>query len=117
MKTSVSLINKEKFKYNFVLGNRQYTFGIGGLHTVNLPEIHIADNQTIIKHIDVASLYPSIIIEHKVYPPHLGEAFLKVYSGIKEERIEAKHAGNKLKDKTLKLSINGLSGNLQSEFS
>jgi DNA polymerase elongation subunit (family B) len=42
---------------------------------------------------------------------------LEVYTQIKNERIEAKHAGNKLKDKTLKLSINGLSGNLQSQFS
>lgn len=62
-------------------------------------------------------MYPSIILEHKVYPPHLGEAFLKVYGKIKEERIEAKKSGNKLKDSTLKLSINGLSGNLQSEYS
>lgn len=42
---------------------------------------------------------------------------MEVYTQIKNERIEAKHAGNKLKDKTLKLSINGLSGNLQSQFS
>lgn len=62
-------------------------------------------------------MYPSIILEHKVYPPHLGEAFLKVYGKIKEERIEAKKAGNKLKDRTLKLSINGPSGNLQNEHS
>lgn len=62
-------------------------------------------------------MYPSIILEHKVYPPHLGEAFLRVYGRIKDERIEAKRNKNKLKDATLKLSINGLSGNLQSPFS
>ena len=47
----------------------------------------------------------------------MGKEFLEVYTQIKNERIEAKHNGNKLKDKTLKLSINGLSGNLQSQFS
>ena len=31
-------------------------------------------------------------------------------SGTKEERIEAKHNGNKTKDATLKLALNGLSG-------
>lgn len=62
-------------------------------------------------------MYPSIILEHKVYPEHLGPEFLDVYRGIKEERIVAKKAKDKLKDTTLKLSINGLSGNLQSEYS
>lgn len=52
-------------------------------------------------------MYPSLIIEYGFYPPHLGKEFLEVYKGIKDERIEAKHNGNKLKNLTLKLSING----------
>ena len=56
-----------------------------------------------------------MIIEHEFYPPHLGKEFLEVYSGIKAERIEAKHNKNKVKDQTLKLALNGLSGNLQNE--
>ena len=51
-----------------------------------------------------------MIIEHKFYPPHLGKEFLEVYSNIKAERIEAKHNKNKVKDQTLKLALNGLSG-------
>lgn len=62
-------------------------------------------------------MYPSIILEHKVFPEHLGEEFLKVYGKIKEDRIKAKHEGNKIVDSTLKLSLNGLSGNLQNEHS
>jgi len=62
-------------------------------------------------------MYPSIILEHKVYPQHLGESFLKVYSKIRSDRVAAKKAGNKIVDATLKLSLNGLSGNLQSPFS
>lgn len=64
-----------------------------------------------------ASLYPSLLIAYGFYPKHLGTAFLDVYSGIKDERIEAKHNGNKTKNETLKLSLNGLSGNLQNEHS
>lgn len=51
-----------------------------------------------------------MIIEHEFYPPHLGKEFLEVYSNIKAERIEAKHNKNKVKDQTLKLALNGLSG-------
>ena len=52
-------------------------------------------------------MYPSLIIEYGFYPPHLGKEFLEVYKEIKDERIKAKHNGNKLKNLTLKLSING----------
>lgn len=63
------------------------------------------------------AMYPSIILEHNVYPEHLGKEFLKVYGKIKSDRIKAKREGNKLVDSTLKLSLNGLSGNLQNEHS
>ena len=65
----------------------------------------------------VGALYPTILIEHNLYPAHLGPKFLEVYRKIKEERVAAKRAKEKLKDATLKLSINGLSGNLQSDYS
>lgn len=45
----------------------------------------------------------------------MGSEFLEVYNQVKDERIEAKHNGIKTKDKTLKLALNGLSGNLQNE--
>lgn len=62
-------------------------------------------------------MYPSLILQHKFYPPHLGEAFLDVYGKIKTERMEAKHSGNKIVNETFKLALNGLSGNLQNEYS
>ena len=49
-----------------------------------------------------------MLIEYKFYPKHLGPEFLEVYSKIKDERIEAKHNGNKVKNETLKLALNGL---------
>ena len=56
-----------------------------------------------------------MLIEYEFYPKHLGPEFLEVYKQIKDERIEAKHNGNKVKNETLKLALNGLSGNLQNE--
>ena len=62
-------------------------------------------------------MYPTVIIEHGLYPQHLGPAFIDVYRDVRTERVVAKKAKQKLKDATLKLAINGLTGNLQSEFS
>ena len=117
MKQQVVSPDRKGYNKHFLMDNLEYSVGVGGIHSVNKPSIFIAKEDEIISDVDVASLYPSLIIEYGFYPPHLGKEFLEVYKGIKDERIEAKHNGNKLKNLTLKLSINGLSGNLQSEFS
>ena len=109
--------NDNSFERKFLLGGVEHTFGMGGLHSVNTPErFEMCDNVVILDD-DVSSLYPSIIIQNNIYPKHLGPEFVKVYKQIRDERIEAKHNGNKLKNETLKLAINGLTGNLQSEYS
>lgn len=117
MKQQVVSPDRKGYNKHFLMDNLEYSIGVGGIHSVNKPSIFIAKEDEVISDVDVASLYPSLIIEYGFYPPHLGKEFLEVYKGIKDERIEAKHNGNKLKNLTLKLSINGLSGNLQSEFS
>ena len=117
MKQQVVSPDRKGYNKHFLMDNLEYSVGVGGIHSVNKPSIFIAKEDEVISDVDVASLYPSLIIEYGFYPPHLGKEFLEVYKGIKDERIEAKHNGNKLKNLTLKLSINGLSGNLQSEFS
>lgn len=106
---------RKGYEYTFIFKGLKYTIGVGGIHSVNTPEIIIPKANEILIDCDVASLYASMIIEHKFYPKHLGKEFLEVYSQIKKERIEAKHNGNKVKDQTLKLALNGLSGNLQNE--
>ena len=93
----------------------RYSVGVGGIHSVNSPEIIIPRDDEMLIDIDVASLYPSMLIEYEFYPKHLGKEFLEVYKQIKDERIEAKHNGDKVKNETLKLALNGLSGNLQNE--
>jgi hypothetical protein len=40
-----------------------------------------------------------------------------VYRSIREERVIAKKNGDKVKNETLKLALNGLTGNLQSPYS
>lgn len=108
---------QDKWEIKFFFRGTVYNFSTGGIHSDNKPEsIEPSSNEVLID-ADVASMYPSIIIQHSVYPPQLGSEFVDVYRRIKEERIEAKHNGDKIKNETLKLALNGLSGNLQSPVS
>ena len=115
MKKQTVSPGRKGYEKHFILDGLEYCVGVGGIHSVNKPEEIIPNENQILSDVDVASLYPSMIIEHKFYPQHLGKEFLEVYSQIKDERIEAKHNGNKVKNETLKLALNGLSGNLQNE--
>ncbi|QWM90753.1 DNA polymerase [uncultured phage cr105_1] len=115
MKSQIVSPGRKGYENKFVFEGLQYSVGVGGIHSVNKPEIIIPKEDEMLIDIDVASLYPSMLIEYKFYPKHLGPEFLEVYKQIKDERIEAKHNGNKVKNETLKLALNGLSGNLQNE--
>ena len=115
MKGQIVSPGRKGYENNFVFAGLRYTVGVGGIHSKNDPEIIIPKDDEMLIDIDVASLYPSMLIEYGFYPKHLGPEFLEVYSQIKNERIEAKHNGDKVKNETLKLALNGLSGNLQNE--
>lgn len=115
MKNQIVSPGRKGYENKFVFNNLRYSVGVGGIHSVNDPEIIIPKDDEMLIDIDVASLYPSMLIEYEFYPKHLGKEFLEVYKQIKDERIEAKHNGDKVKNETLKLALNGLSGNLQNE--
>lgn len=115
MKNQIVSPGRKGYENKFVFNNLRYSVGVGGIHSVNSPEIIIPRDDEMLIDIDVASLYPSMLIEYEFYPKHLGKEFLEVYKQIKDERIEAKRNGDKVKNETLKLALNGLSGNLQNE--
>lgn len=115
MKNQIVSPGRKGYENKFVFNNLRYSVGVGGIHSVNSPEIIIPRDDEMLIDIDVASLYPSMLIEYEFYPKYLGKEFLEVYKQIKDERIEAKHNGDKVKNETLKLALNGLSGNLQNE--
>lgn len=115
MKSQIVPPGRKGYENKFVFRGLKYSVGVGGIHSENKPEIIIPKEDEILIDIDVASLYPSMLIEYKFYPKHLGPEFLEVYTQIKNERIEAKRNGETIKNETLKLALNGLSGNLQNE--
>ena len=108
---------RKGYEKKFVLSNMVYSIGVGGIHSLNKPMIFRPGPDEYIGHCDVASMYPSLLIKHKLTPRHLGEIFLKVYEQIYHERIEAKHSGQKFKDKALKLTLNSVTGKMQQETS
>lgn len=102
---------------HFLFHNRELSIGVGGLHSINSSEKIIPASDEILIDVDAASLYPSLLIEYGFYPKHLGPEFVTTYSNIKKERIEAKHNGDKVKNETLKLALNSVTGLMQSEYS
>lgn len=103
---------------NTVINNGfKYEFGLGGLHGCEIAGVYTPKEDEMICSCDVASLYPSIAINNGFYPAHLGEAFVDVYRSIRDQRLVAKKAGDKVKDGGLKLAINGVYGKSNDKYS
>jgi len=94
------------------IGQSKYRMGIGGLHSSETC-MYVDSGYSA----DVASYYPSMIIVNKYYPPHLGEAFLRVYRDIYNERIAAKKSGDKVRSDIMKITLNGTFGKLGNKYS
>ena len=96
-----------------------YKVGIGGLHSQHDKNLYVeATDEWLISDFDVASYYPSLILNCG-YVPKLGgrgQEFLDTYRDIYEQRLAAKHAGDKKTAGVLKLALNGAYGKLGSSF-
>lgn len=91
--------------------------GSGGIHGIIADNIIQENNKEEILDFDIASMYPSLIIEYGFAPEHLGKVFLDTYTQIRDMRIEAKKAGNKTMDASGKLMLNSTYGLMQNDFS
>lgn len=82
-------------------------FGFGGLHGVNTSRKRFEN----VKLLDVASMYPHIILNLDALGPAT-----KKYREILEQRIQVKHTDEALSD-ALKLVLNSVYGNLNNQYS
>lgn len=98
--------SEEKISKNIIVNGCKFMYGLGGMHQ-SQSGIFESNNSLIIRDLDVASLYPSTIINMGIYPAHLGLEFNEVYSKIREKRIYAKRNGQSAVNEALKLSLNG----------
>lgn len=108
---------RKGYEKHFLLDNVEVTVGVGGIHTVNEPEIIIPSENELLLDSDVNSLYPSLIISYNLVPKHLGKEFLEVYGKVREDRLYAKRNHQDVKNMTYKLALNGATGNYQNEYS
>lgn len=117
--TKKELIPKGKKAYEkrFILSNVRYSVGVGGIHSINDPEIFVPNENEYIGHADVTSMYPSFIVQYGWVPRHLGKEFWQLYVHIYKERIAAKHSGDSAKSTALKLTLNSVTGKMQQETS
>ena len=116
-KQVVSTKERKSYEKMFVYGGVQFSVGVGGIHTINKPEKYIPKEDEYIGHSDVNSLYPSMVASHKLGPKHLGDIFLNIYVHLLDDRLVAKHTGQKLKNLALKLTLNSVTGKMQQETS
>ena len=99
------------------IGGTTYKLGVGGLHSQEKKVAHISTPDARVIDVDVASYYPSIILEQGLYPEQCGKKFLEVYRSIVERRLKAKASGDKTTADSLKITINGSFGKLGSSYS
>ncbi|CDN96787.1 DNA polymerase [Pseudomonas phage vB_PaeS_SCH_Ab26] len=118
-------------KLKVTIGGSTYKLGMGGLHSTEKKTAHYATDEIILADNDVESFYPRTILNQRLCPPHLGEAFLTVYEKIvntrihaKAEAAKAKKAGDRAAAKkwktvadSLKITINGSFGKLGNKYS
>ena len=117
MKALIVSPGRKGYEKKFIIDNLTYSVGVGGIHSINQPEIIIPAEDELLIDSDVASLYPSMLLNFDFYPKHLGPEFKVTYEDIRMRRLAAKKAKDKLTDIALKYALNGLSGNLQNEYS
>lgn len=93
------------------IGSTAYAMGIGGLHSTENRRALIAAQQGVrLLDRDVASYYPSLILETGIYPQQIGPAFSGIYKEWYDKRLEAKHKATALKKEltVLKKMLNSL---------
>jgi len=104
-------------KLTIQIGNSTYKIGIGGLHSTEKKAMHESDEDYVLIDRDVASYYPSIMLNLGLEPPQMRGAFTPVFRSIVEQRLAAKKSGDTTTADTLKITINGTYGKTGSQYS
>jgi hypothetical protein len=113
---------KNDFKFNLKFKGYDFHYGAGGIHQCIKPGKYYADDNLIIKDLDVASLYPSIACVNNMSPAHLGDEFFQVYKNdIVDVRLAEKQKPKDQRDMAIiegfKEAANASYGNSNSEYS
>ena len=99
------------------IGDVEYQLGIGGLHSCEKRQAITPQADEMLIEQDVASYYPSIIVNGGLSPKRLSSGFIEAYSAIVNRRLAAKRRGDVGESESLKIVINGGFGKFGSPHS
>lgn len=99
------------------IGGSNYKLGIGGLHSQESEAAHYSNEEFVLIDRDVESYYPRMMLNMNMQPGGFGAYFNEVYGKILDERLAAKHAGDKVKSNSLKIVLNGTFGKTSNRYS
>jgi hypothetical protein len=106
-----------RLKQEITLTQFEFTFGAGGLHSLDKPRVIIPNESQMLIDLDVTSYYPMIMSNDRIIPIHLKTFFSTTLGDLAKQRIEAKNASDTDKAKALKIILNSVYGNLGNQFS
>jgi hypothetical protein len=115
--SSFCTLNSKKEAHSLHLNYKDFTFylGTGGLHGSVESKFYDKNDEFLIIDVDVASYYPSIVIQNNLYPEHLGVEFVDIYKEIRDLRFSYKKGTSQ--NKMLKLALNSTYGDTNNQFS
>ena len=117
LSAKMAVVLPKELSKAIAFADAKYKFGIGGLHSQESKQLVQVGDDDFLMDIDVASMYPSIILGQGLYPRHLTKKFLKIYAEIVAERLHAKKTGDTVTNNSLKIVINGSYGKFGSQYS
>ena len=115
--TSGRVLNENALLSAVVFNKNKYQFGIGGLHSKEKTVAIAPLKGEILGEFDVTSMYPSIIIQQRLYPTHLDKTFVKIYKMIYNKRLAAKRVDDTFLSGVYKLILNSAYGKFGSKYS
>ncbi len=115
--SSFCTLNSKKEAHSLHLNYKDFTFylGTGGLHGSVESKFYDKNDEFLIIDVDVASYYPSIVIQNNLYPEHLGVEFVDIYKEIRDLRFSYEKGTSQ--NKMLKLALNSTYGDTNNQFS
>lgn len=102
----------------YVLSSKglEVSIALGGLHSKDKPGKFYTGNGRTIRDVDVASLYPKIMVNYGIKPKHCSPVIVDIINNLMIERLADKKAGRKSEANTKKIIINSIYGLLGSEY-
>lgn len=98
------------------IGKQKYQMGIGGLHSTEKKAAHFNRDGYLLADTDVESFYPMLMLLLGIFPERHPQ-LARVFKGIVDRRLAAKHAGQKAIANALKIVVNGTYGKLGEKHS